>query len=191
MNTAIMVQRQTDEQGVITLPEQTVVAIGAKSLRSAIGSVDYYLLRYADFMSRADPDEQAPDYYLGYGDYYVRNFHTVVRPELSPAGQAWVDKTLVLLQRYMEDRRDANPFAFADLEHNGEDFRAFAYGTHSQAYINAGVCDLPINDLRIILFTPRLFDLLTLGGVEEMTDVLIMCLGIWGSPEGMAPWGPP
>lgn len=171
-------------QREITLPEINIVAVPPVSLRSSIGTMSYYRRRNADFMSRAEPGETPPDYYLNYGDKYVNRFKTVLRPKLSSAGQAWLDCTLIALQTAIEDRRDANPWAFAELERDNDSFRDFAYGTHSNAYVDCGVCELPISDQFKIVLTPDFRDLLTLGGVGQILDSFAMCNAVWFYPRG-------
>jgi hypothetical protein len=178
------VQRQS--KGAITLPEINIVAVPPASLRSAIGTRGYYRKRNADFVARADAGETSPDYYLNYGDKYVNRFKTVLRPKLSSTGQAWLDCTLVALQTAIEDQRDANPWAFAEIERDNDKFRDFAYSTHSSAYVDCGVCELPIIDQFKIGFTPDFKDLLSLGGVEQILDSFAMCNAVWFYPRGPA-----
>jgi hypothetical protein len=174
----------------ITLPPIDIVATPPASLRSVVGTLGYYQQRNDDFNKRADPGETPPPYYISYGHKYALRFSLELKPHLSAAGQVWVEDTLRLLQQYMEDRRDKNPWEFAELERNGDAFRDFAYKTHSDAYVNAGVCSLPIMDQIRILGTPEGRDILSLGGVGQILESAMMCMGIWFAPEGMAPWGP-
>ena len=170
----------------ITLPEITIVAIPPASLRSEIGTLNYYRKRNDDFVSRADPGETPPDYYLSYGEKYVNRFRTVLRPNLSPSGQAWLDCSLRALQTAIEDRRDANPWEFAELERDNARFRDFAYATHSNAYVSCGVCQLSIVDQVKIAATPDFRDLLSLGGVGQIIDTFLQCQPSWFYPQGPA-----
>jgi hypothetical protein len=170
----------------ITLPETTIVATPPAALRSQIGTLDYYKQRASDFVSR-NPGQPPPDYYLFYGDKYVNRFKTALRPSLSPAGQAWVDCTLAALQTAIENRRDANPWGFAELELDNAAFRAFAFGTHPNAYVSCGVCDLSIIDETKISLTPDFRNLLTLGGVQQVVDTFLQCQVVWFYPAGPTP----
>jgi hypothetical protein len=172
--------------GSIVLPEVTVVATPPASFRSAVGSTDYYRLRNSDFVSRADAGEAPPSYYLGYGDRYVNRFKTVLRPNLSPAGQAWVDCTVAALQTAIEDRRDANPWAFAELERDGAKFQDFCYGAHADAYVSCGVCALSIVDELKIVMTPDFRNIVTMGGLKQCLDAFLQCQSEWFTPRGPA-----
>jgi hypothetical protein len=87
----------------------------------------------------------------------------------------------------MENRRDQNPFAFANLELDDDAFREFAYGTHADAYVDAGLCDLPITDMVTIGTSPDMMDVLTLGGVTEIALVFLECQPAWFYPQGPSP----
>ncbi len=173
----------------ITVPEVTIVATAPASFRSAIGSTDYYFLRASDFVSR-NPGEIPPTYYMFYGDKYVNRFRTILRPSLSDAGQSWLDCTLNGLQTAIENRRDANPWAFAELERDSDKFQDFAYATHADVYVNCGVCNLSIFDEAKILDTPDFRDLLTLDGVSQIIDVFLQCQWEWFAPVGPPVEGP-
>lgn len=180
----LVVQRQ-DDPNVITVPDQEIVVTAPASLRSSIGSEYYYRMRAEDFASR-NPGVPTPSYYFQYGDKYLHRFRDQVKWSLSKQGQGWVDRTLILLQQAMEDRRDQNPFAFGNLELDDDAFRDFAYGTHTYAYTAAGLCDLPITDMITIGTSPDLMDILTLGGVAQIGSVFAECNAEWFYPRGPA-----
>jgi len=144
------------------------------------GSLDYYSDRHDDFVER-EPGRPAPDYYLGYGDRYVRRFSQQVYPLLSPAGQAWLVEVRVGLQVAIEDERDRDPRAFAALEADGPAFRRFAFDTHPQAYWDAGLGGLPVADLLTIGLTPDSEDLLSFEGVMQVSDIAGRLAGAWGA----------
>jgi hypothetical protein len=125
-----------------------------------------------------------PDYYFGYGDKYAKRFTAVLRPSLSAAGKAWLDCTLVALQTAIEDRRDANVWAFAELERDSGKFKDFAYGTHSDAYVSCGVCNLSIVDETKIVLTPDLTDLLGAEGLMQIGETFLQCQVDWFYPVG-------
>jgi hypothetical protein len=185
-----VVQRQGDsvDQSVapsLSVTETNIVATPPRSLRSLIGTADYYAERASDFASR-NPGEIPPDYYFGYGDKYVKRFVKVLRPTLSPAGKKWLDCTLVALQTAIEERRDANVWAFAELEQDNDKFKDFAYGTHSNAYVSCGVCELSIVDETKIVLTPDAKDLLGFEGIKQIADSFLQCQVNWFYPAGPA-----
>jgi hypothetical protein len=137
---------------------------------TADGDLDYYRCRAADF-SRRNPDLAPPDYYLEYGDVYVRRFTDETRPLLSPDGQAWLDGTRTRLQRAMESRRAADPVGYAQLERDPTAFRTFAFETHPPAY-ETGLAGLPLRDLVLIVTTPDVQDVLGVDGAAQVTRVI-------------------
>lgn len=140
------------------------------------GELDYYRCRADDFVRRL-PAEAPPSYYLGYGDRYVRRFSEETRPLLSPAGQVWLDEVRAGLQRAMEAERARDPLGFARLERDDERFLDFAYGTHPDAYLAAGLDQLPLRDLLIIGTTPDARDLLSARGRAQIQTVLRRLVG--------------
>ena len=153
------------------------------SLRSDIGKVDYYLFRLRDYNKR-HINPPAPDYYLNYGDKYARRFTTVLKSQLSSKGQAWVDKTFVLLQQAIENKRDVEPKAFDLLEQKADKFKTFAYETHSKAYLDGGLGDLTIRDLWNIGTTPDLGDILTYSGISQVVETGSELFKHWGVKGG-------
>ncbi len=149
------------------------------------GGLDYYRCRAADFRDR-NPSDAAPEYYLAYGDRYVRRFSAETRPLLSPAGRAWLDRVRAGLQAALEAQRARDPAGFARLERDRSAFLDFAYATHPAAYFAAGLEALPVRDLLIIGSTPDLQDLLTPRGLAQ---VLAILRGLAGScaREGPGP----
>ena len=129
------------------------------------GHLDYYQKRHLDFQARY-PDRTPPTYYLGYGDVYVRRFTEVLSPELSKQGQDWLVQARKNLQIAIEDELASNP----GIELDDEAFTAFAYDTHSRAYLDAGLTDLPIADLIRVAVTPNLSDTLNAKGIKVITE---------------------
>lgn len=138
--------------------------------------INYYVLRWRDYLSRhADQNASAaqpPDYYLAYGDKYCRRFRLELRQRFSPRGQAWIDKTCILLQQMLEQKRTEDPLAFARLEEDAGTFRSLAYSQHAAAYIRGGIAGLSLHDLILILYLVDLKDLVTPDGVYQMIQVL-------------------
>lgn len=135
------------------------------------GTLDFYKLRNADFVRR-NPGVPPPDYYLQYGDKYCQKFSALGPQDLSPQGLQWRDATLKNLQEAIEQKRAADPVAFAQLERDPQAFKSFCYGTHADAYLKAGLADLPAHDLLKIAMTPATKDLLGPDGLKTIWQIL-------------------
>lgn len=129
------------------------------------GNLDYYRKRHLDFQAR-HPDLTPPTYYLNYGDVYVRRFTEVLSPELSKQGQEWMVRARQNLQVAIETELARNP----EIEKDDAAFTAFAYETHSRAYLDAGLTDLPIDDLIRVAVTPNLSDTLNSQGLAVIAS---------------------
>lgn len=167
------VQREGDGEDDVVLPEAV----------PAMGQLTYYQERKADFDGRyAHRDDlKSPSYYMAYGDKYLHRFVVELRPELSAEGQVWLDQAAVNLQLAIEDEVVGDPEGFDALEKDDPAFTAFAYGTHADAYWNAGLGDLNLFDLAKIGLTPDVKDLVTQAGLEQVADIGIRILGRWGN----------
>ncbi|MGC4067398.1 MAG: hypothetical protein QM784_22685 [Polyangiaceae bacterium] len=66
------------------------------------------------------------------------------------------------------------------LEQRNDAFRSFAYGTHQDAYLNAGLRFLPVTDLARIAATPDLGDLLTVDGIKQLLGTGVSLVPQWG-----------
>jgi hypothetical protein len=159
-------------------PEQEPVVeakLGAadapSNLLGLVGTPQYYLTRAADFRRR-HPDLRAPDYYNEYGDRYAHRFESQTRPRLSPAGQAWFDKTKHGLQYAIEQKRLEDPEGFDALERDPKAFHRFAYDTHGPVYLNSGIRKLPLRDLMRVARTPDLKDVINRDGLRLVGQVL-------------------
>lgn len=125
----------------------------------------YYSWRARDFRLRhtlMGTGEKAPDYYMDYGDKYVKRFEDF-SGLLSEYGQGWVKRARYNLQAAMEKEIMNN----SDIERDADAFKSMAYGTHAYAYWKAGSDNLSIIDLGIIGLLPDEKDLLTLDGVTQ------------------------
>lgn len=131
--------------------------------KDTIGTKDYYQFRSKDFKNRTQ--KTPPDYYLSYGDKYVKAFKEKTRPNLTEKGKTWLDKTLVALQKSIEDKLKVDK----KIELDPVKFRKFAFDSHPDAYIKSGLFDLDAKDLYQIALTPEWRDLLT---EESMAQVL-------------------
>ncbi|MBW2255755.1 MAG: hypothetical protein JRI25_14300 [Deltaproteobacteria bacterium] len=165
--------------GAEVCSEDTVNLPGAVT---ADGGMEYYRNRHDDFVSRYEGCDAftPPNYYLAYGDRYIRRFTLELKPRLSAEGQAWCEQAGVNLQTAIEDRRASDPAGYDQLEKNDAAFTAFAYATHADAYWSAGLGDLGIFDLTRIGLTPDIKDLVTWEGVTQVMDVGTRLLAAWG-----------
>ena len=146
-----------------------------------VGDLDYYARRHDDFAQRySDTGLTAPDYYLGYGDKYIRRFSNEVSPLLSGPGQTWLVDVRQRLQVAIEDERERDPAAFDGLERDSAAFRSFAFDTHPECYWEAGLGKLPFADLITIGLTPDTPDLLSFDGLGQVADIAGRLLGAWG-----------
>ena len=138
-------------------------------LRGSVGTLGYYRARHADFVRR-HPDLPPPDYYLGYGDRYMRRFFSETRPHLSEAGQRWLTDTRHALQEALENERARDADAFDRMECTPGALRRFCYGTHPSAYIEAGLANLDPLDWSTIVLTPDASAILTPDGLGQIVD---------------------
>lgn len=157
----------------VTLSALPRPAVGAAALPKpvATGSLDYYRQRYADFVAR-NPGATPPSYYLSYGDKYVHRFAALGPKDLSPEGLAWRDRCLKNLQDAIETKRAQDPQGFAQLERNDQAFTRFCYDSHPKAYLDAGLLQLPAEDLVKIATTPDTKDLLGPGGIKQVLSII-------------------
>lgn len=135
-----------------------------------LGGIDYYRARHDDFVRR-HPGVEPPSYYLNYGEKYATRFTEELAPKLSPVGQAWLAQARLNLQVAIEARLKEDPQAFDRLELDDEAFKAFAYDTHPEAYLSAGLEKLPLKDLVRIGLTPDAKDLFSVMGLEQVAEV--------------------
>ncbi|PTL83795.1 hypothetical protein [Vitiosangium sp. GDMCC 1.1324] len=105
-----------------------------------------------------------------YGDKYIQRFKALGSEQLSPEGLAWRDRALKGLQDAMEKRIHDGAAKFAELERDPEKFKDFAYDTHVDAYVKAGLFALPAQDLKTILLTPDYQDLLNPEGMKQIIN---------------------
>lgn len=134
------------------------------------GTETYYRDRVADFVRR-HPDAQHPSYYLDFGDKCLHQF-LATKPELSGDGQRWLDTTLRLLQDAIEAKLGEDPAVFDRLELDDDAFHEFAFSTHGDVYIEAGIFTLPADDLWRILRTPDMTDVVSPDGIAEILELL-------------------
>ena len=110
-----------------------------------LGSKEYYNKRAEDYETR-NPGKRAPEYYREYGDKYVKRFDALKR-NLSPEGRKWVDKTKLKLQQKMEAGLQSGQWG----ERDEKGFRDKAFDSHSDAYLEADLDALPVEDKERIM----------------------------------------
>ena len=131
-----------------------------------LGTKDYYRWRAEDF-ERRNPGKSAPDYYLGYGDKYAHRFMDGTRKNLSPEGQRWTDDTFRSLQNRLEIGLREHP----KMESDPEKLKDYAFETHSDAYLQSGLKELPFGDILRIMRTVEKKDYKNLNAWKEIGDV--------------------
>jgi hypothetical protein len=167
--------------GIGNAARQGALAARLPGAIPAVGDLDYYARRHDDFAERHEAsDRTPPDYYLGYGDKYVRRFSLEVGPLLSDPGQVWLVEVRRLLQEAIEGERERDPTGFDRLEQDSAAFRSFAFDTHPQCYWDAGLGGLPVSDLLTIGLTPDTPDLLSFDGLGQVANIAGRLLGAWG-----------
>ena len=147
------------------------------------GDLSYYNRRHNDFVTRYSDcsDISPPDYYLGYGMKYVSRFTNETNQRLTPEGQEWLVRARENLQLAIENLREADERDFDRLEKNNDGFRAFAFGSHPDAYWDAGLGDLSVFDLANIGATPDFADLLAWDGLVQAADIGGRLFSVWGT----------
>jgi hypothetical protein len=145
-----------------------------KAPSSVVGTDKYYKWRNNDFNVRQGLMDKwhtwqpsPPDYYMDYGDKYVKRFSKDLRPKLSTSGQGWLDRALVNLQTAIEMELRVNP----KIELSNSGFKKFAFNSHVSAYEDAGLFNLPISDLLQIGTTPDMSDMLSPNGLRQVKQV--------------------
>ncbi|GEM_PF-2832454 len=133
-----------------------------------------------------------------YGYKYCAIFNEILFPELSLQGQEWLMETTLLLQDYMDkgvvekkfmnnkkynERNrihlgNVNEF-YSDIELHSSKFRNFAFATHSNAYLDAGLVRLPLSDKIKIATTPEIKEFLDTETWKQIWDVLEVQVQQW------------
>lgn len=162
-------------------PEPTPKPQEPASLSEYYGSDNYYLMRKKDFEKR-HPGIKVPDYYENYGDFYLHEFKYKTRPKLSPEGQKWCDKTLLLLQQAMSSLLESNK----GIELNPEKFKEEAFKSHVEAYDKAGICELSIIDKVKIGLTVYWSDLATQNSWTQIKEIGGSQINHWIENPGFA-----
>lgn len=163
------VRRHLEKSAAFLFGEKLADSPG--DLSSLVGGHDYYMARALDFRRR-HPEMRAPDYYTEYGDKYVHRYSNELAPKLSPTGKKWVGDTRARLQHAIENKRREDPEAFDRMEQDPTAFREFAFSTHPDAYLKAGLKHLPLKDKARVAVTPDLKDLIRPSGLRQAARTL-------------------
>jgi len=135
-----------------------------------------------------------PNISKSYGYKYCVAFGELLYPKLSAIGQKWIKDTLQFLQDYMEkgiinkawtskknkyfnkryklNDSEARHKFYSDLELSSTKFKDFAFATHPDAYLDAGLTRLPLLDLIRITITPDFAEWKELDTIEQAWIVL-------------------
>ncbi|KAA1242406.1 DUF4280 domain-containing protein [Aquimarina sp. RZ0] len=111
-----------------------------------------------------------------YGYKYCVRFTNVLMPTLSEEGKQWLKLAKILLQEYMEEGVINKSFSsvknesfneryrlnseenlenfYTEIENRNDEFRDFAFATHPDAYLDAGLTGIPISDKIKVSMTP-------------------------------------
>ncbi len=144
--------------------------------KASLGSVDYYKWRHEDFIKQ-NPGKTAPDYYLSYGDKYIRRFTNETNNLLSKQGKQWLVNARENLQVAIESKLQDDPTI--ELRNGGDDFREFAFDSHVDAYWDAGLYKLNTVDLVAIVLTPNFQDLISEDGMRQATEMMGKLTDYW------------
>lgn len=137
--------------------------------------------------------EVVPVVSQSYGYKYCYAFDKLLYSRLTAQGQVWEKKALLKLQEYMEsgvvkkdwlstknksfnDKYQLNDEKELDLFYNNVElkdskFTEFAFATHPDAYLDAGLSKLPISDLLKIVVTP---DIQEWGDLETVKQAWLV-----------------
>ena len=140
------------------------------------GNLEYYQLKVDQFNANNENyGSSPPDYYLNYGDKYIKRFNNDLKPNLSKSGQEWVDKTTVNLQKEIEKALKNDP----TIENDNERFNQMAFDSHPKAYLDSGLLELPLSDKMKIALTPDLEDIITRTGMKQVGAILEAQVDKW------------
>ena len=141
-----------------------------------IGKCHYYVWRNGNFIERhpACP-RNPPEYYLGYGYKYCVRFSAEISPQLSDVGKKWLNDARSLLQQAIEQELKKN----GEIELDSKHFKSFAFGTHVDAYWNAGLEALSLPDLIRIGFTPDFKEWKDSDSRQQAYDIAGRLAEVW------------
>ncbi len=184
-NAGVQEQNQSVPGSPLSSQDSSVCDPNAVNLPNRVapaGNLAYYGQRHGDFAARYHAcGLTPPTYYIAYGEKYVGRFTNETSSRLTPEGQAWLGRARINLQIAIENQLGQDPAAFDRLEKNNAAFTSFAYGTHADAYWDAGLGDLNLFDLSNIGLTPDVRDLMAKDGLIQVADIGTRLLSVWGT----------
>lgn len=129
-----------------------------------------------------------------YGFKYCVIFSNYLMPKLSPGGKKWLKLARILLQKYMEQgliyknfeskyNKGFNKLAkiktLNSVELDSSYFQKFAFATHPDAYLDAGLINISIKDKIEISLTPDFKEWASTGTWEQAWYVAKEQLKSW------------
>lgn len=109
---------------------------------------------------------------MGFGDHFCKRFQKT-RLEMTPAGQEWLTKTMLCLQQKLV------PFANGQQSATCPSLRSRAFETHSDCYIDSGVCFLDRSDWQKIFGTVDLKTIFDKASIKETLETVKGCGKLW------------
>ena len=153
-----------------------------KAPNELIGSPEYYLWRYNNYLER-NPDKNSHSYYLSYGYKYAQRFQNETYSSLSKNGQIWEEEVMKNLQISMELQLEEWGENASEMESNADIFLDFAFDSHKKAYLNnSGTVpleDLSAQDLIQIVATPNFSDIFSVRGIRQVSDISASLVKTW------------
>lgn len=139
----------------------------APAPKHILGSVEYYKFRHDNFSKRF-PNMEPPQYYMQYGDKYVRKFTNELYEKLSEEGKLWMVDTRLKLQLEIEDKLKED----AGIELDEEAFKDFAFKSHIKVYEETHAMDLCLSDKTSIVACMDMKDLFGEMGLQVIKVAL-------------------
>ena len=106
-------------------------------------------------------------YLLGYAAKYAERYMWETYPQLSPAGQGFLDRNLLCLQTVFRDTVQADWACDAVAE--------FAFKSHADCYLSSGICEISLSDRLTILMAVDVEDLNQPGQDEAFSAIAEQC----------------
>jgi hypothetical protein len=106
-------------------------------------------------------------YLLGYAAKYAERYMWETYPQLSPAGQDFLDRNLLCLQKVFRDTVQADWTCSTVAE--------FGFKSHAACYLSSGICELSLTDRLTILMAVDTEDLNQPGQEEAFAQVADGC----------------
>lgn len=114
-------------------------------------------------------------YALGFGEYFCNKYQTNIA-QFTPAGQDWVNSVMSCLQKALIPILTCDPTCSS--------IKSGAFASHTACYVNAGVCNLAVEDFKLILTIvgkdPHTYDELW-KALSQMVATGVTCVPTIGS----------